>query len=129
MRERPLSFYLRRVAAGLTTPLVVGLFWGLLLGENRSAENIWGAIGLCYIVWLLMGVPGLFSRSRTIWPGWAYPVVGATTAMLFTFPFGGSGITWPLTTATTGAAAGAWYWLCAYWQPGRLSDARQPPSS
>jgi hypothetical protein len=124
MQERSLSFHLRGLAAVLTTPLIVGLVWGLLLAENRSAEDTLAAIGLCYIVWLLMGVPGLFSRSRAAKPAWTYPAIGAAIAVLFTFPFGAPSLAWPLTMAATGAAAGAWYWVCAYWRPGPLPGKR-----
>ena len=119
MQARPLSFHLRGLAAVLTTPFVVGLVWGLMLAEHRSAGNVWAAIGLCYIVWLVMGVPGLFSRSRRANSAWTYPAIGAAIAVLFTFPFGAPSLAWPLTMAATGAVAGAWYWLCAYWQPPR----------
>jgi hypothetical protein len=118
MQERPRSFPLRRLAAVLTTPFVVGLVWGLL-SHYRAAEDTWAAIELCYLAWLLAGVPGLFGRSRAEWPRWTYPTIGAVIAVLFTFPFGAPSLAWPLIMAGVGAAGGLWYWLCAYWRPAR----------
>jgi hypothetical protein len=120
MEQPPRSFPLRRLVAVLTTPFVVGLVLTLLLAEDRSVSNIWGAIGLCYLLWLFAGVPGLFFRQQPPKPAWVYPAVGAGIAVLFTFPFGAPGLAWPLTMAAAGAAAGGWYWFCAYWQPNRF---------
>ncbi len=122
--------WLRRLAAHLTTPFVVALGWELTI-ESPSIGDFWGAIALCYGAWLMVGGPGvLFRRSRPMRP-WAYPVIMALFAAV---PLSLTGAGWRsgdwslYTFVPIFALAGAWYWLCAYWQPSR-SDAMAVESS
>ena len=116
--------WLRRLAAHLTTPLIVGLFWGLLLTEDRSWPNLWGAIVLCYMGWLFVGLPALLVRHRD---GerrpWVYPMVGAALASFPMMFFGFGTLAEPspiLAFVPLGAVAGVWYWLVAHWRPSAL---------
>jgi hypothetical protein len=118
--------WLRRLLAQLTTPLVVALLWVASINDGDDlGGDLWAAIGLCYLGWLLIGAPGVLFRPRARPPSvWGHAVQGALLGALPFLPgalirgpeswFGIAGF-----CMLAGAVAALWYWLCAYWQPFR----------
>jgi hypothetical protein len=131
MTMRISGIWLRRALAHLTTPLVIALPWGLLLAERPWAGDLGGAIGLCYLGWLFLGLPGeLLRKSHPPKPLWTYIAWGAATpaAALSLFGIGWRSGDWSLFVfVPICAAAAAWYWFCAYWRPAGRSGAEAAP--
>ena len=99
-------------------------------------DEAWPAIALCYAGWIFLGLPAALFRQRKEPPlPWRYACQGGLVVAIPALPviaagFGGSGgnpLAFWAGCIGTGALAGFWYWLCAYWEPiGHRALADQP---